>query len=206
MKKPSHFHLVWSALACSFFAASAGASVIDVSGTVDTGQTINADQAVAVSFTLTETYTNVSIGAPIECIGCTGGVFLHSNELGAGTTFTDTIDAQQFDAGTSTPFFSGLTLVPDTYFLIINIDAGFAVWSGSFAPTTFVDDGAVLGPDFSAMNLAAFVPFSDFGVILGEGQLHYNVDGQSMSAVPVPAAAWLMISGLMTVFGLRLTK
>ncbi|MDH5773388.1 MAG: hypothetical protein OEZ57_00545 [Nitrospirota bacterium] len=187
-------------------------TILDITGLGDTGQIIEADQAVAVAFTLTNTFTNVSVTADILCIACQGGVWLHQNSLGAGASFGDTLDAFAFASNTSTPFFSGFTLNPGLYFLILAIDSGSAVWSGSITPTIFEAPGIMDEFDFHSTNTQAFVPQSDFGIIFGEGTLHYTVEGDpmtgggTMTPVPEPSTAEFFLLGMILVIGVFANK
>lgn len=168
-----------------FEAAPVGAvTILDVGGDVDYGQTIEAGEAVAVAFTLTQSFTNVSLSADIVSLGGQGGLWLQSNELGPGASYGDLIDGKAFESGVGTPFFSGIDLEPGLYFLILSIDEGSAIWPGSLAPTIFEAEGATRGLDFRTDDTQPWVPFSDFYVIFG-GALHYTVEGEYPDCIDV---------------------
>ena len=191
----SHVSRAWAALVLFFLATFAHATIIDIGGTGDTGQVITPDEAVAISFTLTGTLSNVSIGAPVACFGCTGGVWLHSNVLGSGASIGDSIGAEAFNSTSVSPFFSGLTLNAGTYFLIVSIDSGFAAWEGSLLPQVVLDSAAQLGIEFEASSLQPFVPFSDFTALFADGSLHYTVTADAVG-LDESGTLWLLLSGL----------
>ena len=90
--------------------AAARANIIRIDGLGDTGQIIGADEAVAISFQLTQSFTNVSISAPIQSFGASGGLWLQKNAIGPTASFGDVIFAQPFDSSSMSPFATGLTL------------------------------------------------------------------------------------------------
>jgi hypothetical protein len=192
--------------AAVFFAFSgvpAQASIISIDGSGDTGQIIGVDQAVAISFVLTQSFTNVSISAPINSFGGSGGLWLQKNAIGPTASFADVIFAEPFDNTSVPPFATGLTLEPGLYFLIVSIDSGYATWTGSTAPVETVGAGAALGLEFYASGLAPFVPQTDFSVLFAPGALHYSVDGNAEALVPAPSAITLAGLGLLSLAGTR---
>jgi hypothetical protein len=181
----------------------AGASIIGVGGLGDTGQIIGPDEAVAISFQLTQSFTDVSISAPIYSFDASGGLWLQKNAIGPTASFADTMAAESFDSSTVAPFFTDLTLDPGLYFLILSIDSGAAAWTGSMTPVEVVGAGASLGLEFNASDLEPFVPQTDFAVLFAPGSLHYTVDGRPAILVPVPSAVALAGLGLLSLAGLR---
>lgn len=183
--------------------------IVDVAGADDTGVLLGPGvqpDAAAMAFSISDTFTNVSISAPISCVGCSGAVWLHQTSLGGAAQLQDLVSAQVFNAASSTaPLFTNLTLGPGLYFLLATIDSGFAVWSGSLLGTVnqMVSSGAAVGPYFTAAVVPGFAPFGDFDVALG-GLLHLRVEGsQQIVSVSAPST-WLCLVGvLLAVLRLR---
>lgn len=181
----------------------ARAGIVNVTGSGDTGQVIGVNEAVAISFELTQSFKDVSIGAPIYSFGASGGLWLQKNAIGPTASFADAIFAQPYNNTSISPFATGLTLDPGLYFLIVSIDSGYAVWTGSTAPAETVGAGAALGLEFRASDLAPFVPQTDFSVLFAPGSLHYSLDGNPVVLVPVPSAIALSGLGLLGLAGMR---
>ena len=181
----------------------AQASIIRVDGSGDTGQIIGVDEAVAISFQLTQSFTNVSISAPINSFGASGGLWLQKNAIGPTASFADVIIAQPYNNTSVSPFATGLTLEPGLYFLIVSIDSGYATWTGSTAPVETIGAGAALGLEFNASDLEPFVPQTDFSVLFAPGALHYSLDGDAVVLVPAPSAIILSGLGLLGLAGRR---
>jgi len=165
---------------------------VEVDGPVDAGVTIDIGEAAAISFTLDEPVTDFAVSAELTCIGCSGGMWLHKNSLGAEASFADTIAGDFCDGTTPMPLFSALELDTGSYFLIINIDDGFTIWSGTTVPTLTEHPSANREIDFFATETEAYTPFSDFDVIFGSN-LQFTATG---IVVPEPAAALLFGVGL----------
>jgi hypothetical protein len=193
----------WIAVFLALGSLPARASIISVGGAGDTGQIIGPDEAVAISFQLTQSFTDVSISAPIYSFGASGGLWLQQNAIGPTASFADVIGAEPFNSSSVAPFFTGLTLDPGLYFLILSVDSGSAAWTGSLAPVEVVGAGAALGLEFRASDLEPFVPQTDFSVLFAPGSLHYTVDGRPATQVPVPSAVALTGLGLLSLAGLR---
>jgi hypothetical protein len=181
----------------------ARASIISVGGSGDTGQIIGVDEAVAISFVLTQSFTNVSISAPIDSFGASGGLWFQKNAIGPTASFADVIFAEPFNNTSVSPFATGLTLEPGLYFLIVSIDSGWATWTGSTTPVETIGPGAALGLEFHASGLEPFVPQTDFSVLFAPGSLHYSLDGNAEVLVPAPSAITLLGLGLVSLAGMR---
>jgi hypothetical protein len=95
------------------------------------------------------------------------------------------------------PLFTGVTLTPDLYFLIVSIDSGFAIWSASSVATAAVFEAPGIENllDFLAADTRPWVPFSDFRADFDHGRLHYSID-QVDAVVPEPATALLVLIGI----------
>jgi hypothetical protein len=195
--------LACAAVVLGLASGSAQANIIGIDGAGDTGQIIEPDEAVAISFQLTQSFTNVSIGAPVIPFDASGGLWLQKNAIGPTASFGDTIVAEPFNSSTGSPLVTGLTLDPALYFLIVSIDSGWATWTGSTTPVQTVGPGAALGLEFRASDLEPFVPQTDFSVLFADGALHYNVDGIATALVPAPSAIAMLALGLLSLAGRR---
>ena len=177
---------------------AAPVTLLDVSGAGDTGQTINADEAVAVSFTISATFDNVTVSSPLLCIGCTGGLTLIKNQIGPGASAGDVVASLNLDVNTTTPYFAPMTLDSGTYFLVASIDSGSAAWVGSSIPAVTEATNVTHGLDFVATTTDPFAPQSDYNVILGGSALHYTI-----TSVPEPASFTALGAAFLTVAGVR---
>jgi hypothetical protein len=180
-------------------------TVVSVTGSDDAapilGDPFGADEANAfsVSWTLTQAYTNVSITAQLD--GWSGTAYL-TTQLGPGTTIGDQLASTSFDVGDV--LFSGLTLSPGTYFLVITTTPLTSLsWEASRSPVVSVGSGAAIGDDsyaFGVQNLG-YVPAATFGPGFGNTLL-YAVAGDA-SAVPEPGTFTL---GLIALSGVALLR
>jgi hypothetical protein len=173
--------------------------LLTVTGSGTTGQIINGDQAVAVSFSLDQTYANVSISADVICVGCVGSVFLMQDLIGPTATLANFVDGLAFDVSSSVdPLLSDLTLSAGDYFVILGITTTSAGWVGSSTPTITTAPGITHGINYFASNLNTAVPYqSDFLPIFSTSALHFSVSGDAqISSVPEPSTMVLMALGL----------
>lgn len=178
----------------SLSAAPASASILlDVGGPNKT-YAIARGAAAGVSFTLDETRSNVTITAPVLCLGCSGGIWLHKDSVGPSASFAGSLGGEAFSSSTPTPFFSFSSLDAGLYFFIVSVNAdsaASALWSGSSAPV-ITSDGAFRGLDIAALSTRPFVPLSSFSPIFGQG-LNFTVEGDSF-ATPVPEpSTWVTL-------------
>ena len=166
-------------------------NLLTITGSGDTGQSFDSGEAVATSFVLTLPATNVTVSAPISGFGATGSLWL-TNKIETGTTIGNVIAAEPYTSGVGvTPTFSGLSLAPGTYFFVLAIDTGFAVWPASTVPTITGNGSATPGLDFRTNATDSFPPASNFDAILGDGHLHLTVTG---TEVPEPATpTWVLL-------------
>jgi hypothetical protein len=149
--------------------------LLDVDGVVDAGQTIDVGEAVAVSFTVDEAFTDVAIAAPIHCFGCHGSWTLIRDRIGPTASFGDVLGADWFDASTAMPLVTSVLLSPDDYFLVLAIDAGFAIWPGSLSPAVTQAPNVFRRFDFRAATTEPFPAQSDFDIVFDEGAMHFVV-------------------------------
>lgn len=192
---------------------SVGATVLlQISGPEDTGQVVNADEAVAALFTLTQSFSNVSITAPTVCVSCSGGVLLMKTAIGPTARVADLIAAETFNPSSPTIsltrdiLLAPLSLDPGEYFVILAMEggiSGLAGWSGSVAPTITAVSGITAGIDLRTEDVnQGFPPWSNFQMILGNSRLHLLITGDvapddegtdnpNPNAVPEPGSIWL---------------
>lgn len=184
----------------------------------------NTDAAV-LSWTQTGTYTNVSVAADLATVVAEGftpqfataNAFL-TNQIGSGTTqganeiasslgvvsipFYFNGDISDFGLVT---FFSGLTLGPGTYYLVLNPTSADYTFSFALGASTIVtDSGVSAGADeFVNNGVGSYVPSWTFGPVAGGSYYGADVEGDS-SAVPEPST--LLISGIGLVIIARLRR
>ena len=157
--------------------------LLDVSGVGDLGYTINSDQAAAVTFTLTDFFTDLSVTADLFGINAQGGAFLMT-DIGPTAGVGDIVDAIDLAgvtfAGSGTLLFAGLALGPGDYALIVASDQAFptstVLWNESTTPTTTTFPGIIDGIDFFASSTAAFPSASLFSVVF-DRSAHFAVMG-----------------------------
>ncbi len=176
------------------------APLLNVGGPQDTGLTISAGQAAAVSFTLENTFNNVTIDASLTCVSCAGDIWFQRNAIGSTASFGDALGAAAFSAATPHPYFNFASLDAGLYFFIVSINStssGAVIWSGSTTPV-IQSNGATRDVDFLATSTQPFVPLSNFSVEFGEN-LNYTVSGTAVTTVPEPATWTLMVVGFLLV-------
>ena len=175
-------------------------TILDISGTDDTGQITDADEGVAASFTLTQAFSNVSITAPTSCTFCSGGVYLMKNAIGPTATIADVIAANVFTPSSQIILFTGLNLSAGDYFVVLTMDDGItgaAGWSGSTTPTISSLAGIIPGFDYRVEDVnQGFPGQSNFTALLGNDRLFLTVTADVPTAVPTPSTVWLFISAL----------
>ncbi len=203
-----------AALSLLFLAETAQATVLlNVSGVGSTGQLLQSRTAAAVSFTLDQSYTSVSISADLVCVNCSGKVVLMKDRVGPTATLADFITGESLkeSSGTS-PLFSGLDLSRGEYFLIFANagDTGAAGWTGADPATITMLAGITRGFDLYAGSLDSVTYNSGFQGVLGTRALLYSITGDAAgetSAVPEPGTWMLMILGFgLTAFHLRRSR
>lgn len=197
------------ALAILGFGSPAGADVI----AAHTGPSTAAlsDAANFVSWTQTSTYSNVAIAAGLanalpNSVPGQGTVYL-TKRIGSGTTVADEIARISLSnvpvAGAIETLFTGLTLGPNTYYLVAASDtggSGLGWLVGNF--TSLAGPGVTIdlsGSVLESTNLATYAPASDFSTAPpGPPLLMFSVTGNPVSApVPEPASLALLMAGLL---------
>ena len=166
--------------------------LLTVTGEGDKGYSIYSNQAAAVSFTLTETFNEVSITADLTDFNAQGGIFLMSN-IGPDAGIGDMVAGVEFDSivfsGKSTVLFTGLTLSPGAYAVVVASDQSapdsMVIWNGSTVADVTAAGGIIDGIDFFCSNTDAFPPSSSFETIFDRAA-HFSVSGITSSVTPVP--------------------
>ena len=209
------------ALGVAFIAALPAAPVTIIART-NSGDALPGNfggSAVYVSWTQTGTFSNVTIQANLSSSSgtATGNAYL-TTQVGAGATVAQQVATTSIStsnpasSGVSTPLFSGLTLGPGTYYLVVSgVNLGFGTSASS---VTVVGTGVTANPDAAVFSAAApFPPASTF-FNKGQGVLFSAISnaGASTSLPPatgVPALspfALLATALLLLASGLGLLK
>jgi hypothetical protein len=191
-----------------FAATTAGlpaSTIVGVDGaTGGFGVGIFPSQAIAVSFSVDQSYSDVSIGAFLDG-AFVGAAFLTSG-IGAGTTVADQFDTASFTAvGTGeTTLFDGIDLDPGTYYLILSSSTKGGtqgIW-GTATPTVTTDIGAsAVAGYYTANNPTGYIP-ADLGNFHTGDSLEFDVT--TPDAAPEPAAWTMLLPGLLLVAALRI--
>jgi hypothetical protein len=177
--------------------------IISFVGTGDTPGSVFSGTILGVSWIQTTTYTDVNISAAIV-----GSVTAYlTNAVGSGSNSGNVLAGPSVitpgpltNPVVFTPLFSGLTLGPGTYYLLLTPDVDFT-WAQAKAPVTFSlgagvsDNGTVFAPA-SGFN-SAFPPgstFSSFATPANGTTFEYAV-----TAVPEPATASGVFLGIILI-------
>jgi len=166
-----------------------------------------------VSWTQTGTFSNVTIAANlISSSGTASGNAYLTTQVGAGTTTAQQVattavsTSNSATSGIPTTLFSGLTLGPGTYYVVVS-GANLGLGTGSSA-VTVVGTGVTANGDGVASSLASFPPASTF-FLKGQTALFSAVAGSSAPPTGVPALspfAMLATALLILASGLALLK
>ena len=173
--------------------ASAATTYISVTGPASPSSPVTLGSAAfAEAFALTQTLTGISISAPTVCAGCTGTVFL-TNDVGPSATLANVFNAANY-TGQAT-LFSGISLGPGTYFLIIAIESGSFGWTASDSPVFFGTGGASDQASLSASPVA-LIPYQSNFLIFAPDLL-YTLTADDPVPVPEPATWTMMATALL---------
>jgi hypothetical protein len=190
--------------ALAFFpAAKPMLGEVIVSDTLGTGS--GSDFAfLAVSWTQTGTFNNVSIGAALESNLPTlsSGTAYLSDKLGSGATNADVLDTFAVSTNNNTPgllipLFSGLTLGPGTYYLSINPNAGL-FWVEASTPAQTLASGVTQGSDV-ILNGALGTPPISTSFVSNNTHPLFQVTGDPVATTtttPEPSMIGLLSAGL----------
>ncbi len=204
-------YFVLLAAACLGAPAFASTIVSDTYNGVSSG---SASGFYAVTWTQTSTYANVSIGANLAANNglstATGTAYL-MNQVGPGTTPANEVTTPfaisvpgNPGINVMTPLFTGLTLGPGTYYLVIAPtsvgQADSLAWDLASSPSRTLDSGVTQGADLTnAASIAAFAPAS--AMTTAVYSRIFTVAGTLTAAgpptsVPEPASLTLAALGL----------
>jgi hypothetical protein len=166
---------------------------------------INSTGLMVASWQQTGTFSGVSITAKLldfsASAPATATAFL-TNQIGAGTTQLANEVANGPISISNTTYtnvllFSGLTLGPGTYYLVIQNGSNLS-WGGTFGTPTTVQTGAgvTVGPTsgFAFGPPAPYAPASTF--TNKTTRFLFSVTGNAGAAVPEPALGLLVSAGL----------
>lgn len=184
-----------------------------------TGGTGALDNLLAVSWSETGSYTGVTISAnisaPTESTTATGTAYL-VDQLGAGTTLASNEIAGAGPIGVSvtgnpglngmTTIYSGLTLGPGTYYLVIDPTDTSLHWDLTTSAGIVTDTGVTQGPSEIANSAVSFPPASAFGS--ESNLLIYEVTGTAGTvgpgpSTPEPSTVAMLLTGLGALVCLR---
>lgn len=189
--------------------------IITPVGTANNASFINAGQYNLVRFTLTSSFSNVSIDASLvsTVAGRTGTAFL-TTQVGAGTTIANQLASTAFtfavvpNISTNVSFvnlFSGLTLGPGTYNVVFSSttpapatggDAGISTGTGTTVTYATAPGVSVGIPQFSAgTNINPAYPPASIFVNSGTGNRFFRVDGTQQGTAPIPEPTTMLLLG-----------
>jgi PEP-CTERM motif len=163
---------LFCALACLATSASAQTTIYSTLGP-NTGYSVfNPQQVFEAGWSQSSTFSDMSIAAKLDGGGgtVTGTAYL-TTRIGPGTTVADevarydyTVTSPQFQPELKT-LFSGLTLGPDSYYLVISGSGTLAGWetTGSIFPVTAPGVEVVHRRQTSFSPVAPYPPATNFG-------------------------------------------
>jgi len=194
--------------------ASANASpMITPNGNPTSAAAIEPSSLVVQSFTLADTWTNVSISASLTTFSSGTGTVYLTNQSGAGTTVANQIGTTGFTftpvatltSAVSVSLFSGLTLSPGTYYLTFATAEPCCNQGLSVNPAmTYTTAGGVSvgAPQTINSGLNALFPPASSGTLSPApfGNRFFTVTGDlASSAVPEPSTVVLISAGLLAI-------
>jgi hypothetical protein len=213
---PSKLELVWigeimKALSFTFIAAVAFfPAAAPMFGDVIVSEAQGGDGGshtgfLAVSWTQTGTFNNVSIEAQLESDtpNIAMGTAYLSNKLGSGAGNGNVLDTFNIstnnnDPSLLIPLFSGLTLGPGTYYLSIN-ESSALFWIGSGTPVQTLDSGVTEGSNLIAPGTVGTPPISStFSAYTLTNPLFQvtGTPGTTTTTTPEPSMLLLLCVGL----------
>lgn len=190
-------------LLCATAALAFPGTVISVSGSGN----VQLGGISAVSWSQSGSFSNVAVTAQMSNQSGIGqSLAFHAyltDAIGAGATVADEIASLGFTlspgSNQTVNLFSGLSLGPGTYFLVISPDGGTTPVGGwaatTAAPTVTLGSGVTRNADRGSNGaIASYPPSTEIPLLTG-GSLLYSVTAVD-SAVPEPATTALIGAGL----------
>jgi hypothetical protein len=196
-------------------------TIVSVTGPVNAGfelgETIGT--VIEVSFTITgTTYQNVNVSAVVGSTATTNPSITAylTTQIGSGaTSATEVAPPSTITPGAgpqNDTFFSGLTLGPGTYYLVLTGAANPSVqsWKATTTPTVTTDTGVTLGSIGDANNGTptpvgvpdgAYPPGSTFGAPTSTATVLFSVTGNPVSSTPEPTSMLLAAFGFLGIGG-----
>jgi hypothetical protein len=169
------------------------------------GSTGAFNELSVVSWTQTGTYSNVDILANIgDSAGsgtATATAYLMT-QIGSGTTAGNEVVSPVTASVTGNPglntmttIFSGLSLGPGTYFLVLDPTTTDFHWDLTIPPVVVTDSGVTAGPSEATATVAGFPPASTFGS--ESFSFIYEVTGTAggSTSTPEPSTAGMLLIG-----------
>lgn len=202
----AHYYLFALVAACPAF----GTTV--VSQLFSAGSTGSFDELSAISWTQTGSYSNVDILANIAntSSGTATATAYLMTQIGAGTTAAEEVVAPVTASITGNPglnamttIFSGLTLGPGTYYLVLDPNSTDFQWDLTIPPVVVTDSGVTAGPSVATDTVIAFPPASTFGS--ESFSFIYEVTGTvgTGPSTPEPSTAVMLIIGVAAIAAWR---
>lgn len=204
--------------------ASADTTIISVGGTVVSLQVLfttpasppvsGAEDAAVGGWSQTSSATNVSIAAMLDSTvapytaAFSGDAFLMS-QVGSGTTTAEQLATASYSVPANSDglvtLFSGLDLLPGTYFLVVDVTSGVGGWDGSTYPPVLITASGVtfLGTGSREVGFSGAAPYTpsinfDYGTY--GNQLEFTVTSVDTAALaPEPPAIALCGTGLLVI-------
>ncbi|MBL8209959.1 MAG: PEP-CTERM sorting domain-containing protein [Bryobacterales bacterium] len=204
-------------LTAAALASANAAPMITPNGNPTSAAALEPTSLLVQSFTLADTWTNVSISASLITFSSGTGTAYLTNQFGAGTTVANQIGTTGFvftpvatlTSAVSVSLFSGLTLAPGTYYLTFATAEPCCNQGISVNPAmTFTTAGGVSvgSPQNINTGLNALFPPASTGTLSTStfGNRFFTVTGDlASSAVPEPSTVLLISAGLLAMIHLR---
>ena len=168
--------------------------LVNVTGADNNDILFGPNQAVAVSFTTTQSFSNVTFSVPLAeliCLNCTGVVYLERGGIGSSATIGNLIDTSPFN--NSGPLsFTEANLPSGVYYVILAITSNNAVWTGSSSPTVVTAPNATHSIDYMATTIdSGFPPDSNFTAITVTDRFYQL----TIPGVSTPEPGTLLLAG-----------
>jgi len=204
--------ILLTATAVLFTGSAFGGTVTIVQDLFGAGTSGSTGGWQAVTWTQTGSYTNVSIGAnlAINNGNSTGtGIAYLVTALGPSATLANLVATDPImvtgnpGVNTMTSLFTGLSLGPGTYYLLINpTDVGLfdsLVWDGAGTPTQTLDTGVTQQADRVLSGTVATPPYDSANMATSASVDHiFSVTGTAVAVTgtPEPGTIGMMALGL----------